>query len=358
MGTIVARKRKDGSTGYTAQVIKKKDGKVVWREAQTFDRRQAAQAWIVKREDEFSKPGGLQKLQTPNGTLSDAIDKYIASSRKTLGRTKAQVLEAIKAYDIANMDCAAIRSDHIVAFANTLSKGRKPQTVANYVSHLSAVFTIARPAWGLPLNQQAMTDAKLVMRNLGVTSHSKERDRRPSLDELDRILAHFEFRSRRRPSTAPMVSIILFAMFSTRRQEEITRLLWEDLEADHCRIKVRDMKHPGDKEGNDVWAELTPEALRIVAAMPRTSERIFPYSTDAISAAFTRACAYLEIDNLHFHDLRHDGISRLFELGRSIPQVAAVSGHRSWQSLQRYTHLRQTGDKYAGWKWLTAASGL
>jgi integrase len=55
---------------------------------------------------------------------------------------------------------------------------------------------------------------------------------------------------------------------------------------------------------------------------------------------------------LHFHDLRHEGISRLFEMGRSIPQVAAVSGHRSWQSLQRYSHIRQTGDKYAGWKWL------
>jgi integrase len=55
---------------------------------------------------------------------------------------------------------------------------------------------------------------------------------------------------------------------------------------------------------------------------------------------------------LHFHDLRHEGISRLFEIGRTIPQAASVSGHRSWSSLQRYTHIRQTGDKYAGWKWM------
>jgi integrase len=58
------------------------------------------------------------------------------------------------------------------------------------------------------------------------------------------------------------------------------------------------------------------------------------------------------IDDLHFHDLRHDGISRLFEMGKTIPQAASVSGHKSWQSLQRYAHLKQTGDKYAGWKWL------
>jgi len=85
----------------------------------------------------------------------------------------------------------------------------------------------------------------------------------------------------------------------------------------------------------------------------------FPYTTDAISARFTRACQLLEIEDLHFHDLRHDGISRLFEIrwqGGSIPHVAAVSGHRSWKSLQRYTHVRQKGDKYAGWPWLAAAT--
>jgi integrase len=111
------------------------------------------------------------------------------------------------------------------------------------------------------------------------------------------------------------------------------------------------MKHPGDKLGNDVWCDLTPEATAFIEAMPKREDRIFPYSTDAISAAFTRACKILEIDDLHFHDLRHEGISRLFELGQTISQVATISGHRSWQSLKRYSHLRQVGDKYAGWKW-------
>jgi hypothetical protein len=56
-------------------------------------------------------------------------------------------------------------------------------------------------------------------------------------------------------------------------------------------------------------------------------------------------------ERLHFHDLRRDGVSRLFEMGKGIPQAASVSGHRSWQNLKRYTHLRHTGDKYADWKW-------
>lgn len=148
----------------------------------------------------------------------------------------------------------------------------------------------------------------------------------------------------------PMQKIVAFALFSTRRQKEVTLLRWEDMDGD--RILVRDMKHPGDKKGNDVYCELPTEALAIVRSMPRTAPQLFPYSADAISAAFTRACQFLGIKDLRFHDLRHEGISRLFEMGRTIPQAAAVSGHRSWTSLKRYTHIRQAGDKYKNWKWL------
>ena len=92
--------------------------------------------------------------------------------------------------------------------------------------------------------------------------------------------------------------------------------------------------------------------MNIALAMPKKKLMVFPYHSDTISAAFTRACKVLEIEDLRFHDLRHEGVTRLFEIGETIPQVAAVSGHRSWSSLQRYTHIKQTGDKYEGWKWL------
>lgn len=49
----------------------------------------------------------------------------------------------------------------------------------------------------------------------------------------------------------------------------------------------------------------------------------------------------LAIDNLHFHDLRHEAISRLFELGTlDIMEVSAISGHKSLSMLKRYTHLK------------------
>ena len=349
MGTIIGRTRKDGSKAFTAQIVIKKGGKILHREAETFDRKQAANAWMVKREAELKSPGGLELKEDP--LLSAVIDRYIAESKNVVMGTKAQVLKAIKNSDLGETKCSEITSHTIVSFARDLNRSVEPQTCGNYFSHLSNIFTVARPAWGYPLSRQAFDDAVTVVKKLGLIRKAVERDRRPTLQELDRLMEHFGRIREHRPASVPMQKIVAFAIFSTRRQEEITLLRWNDLDGD--RILVRDMKHPGDKKGNNVYCELTPEAMTIINSMARDGERIFPYSTDAISAAFTRACKILGIEELRFHDLRHEGVSRLFEMGRTIPQAAAVSGHRSWTSLKRYTHIRETGDKYANWIWLS-----
>ena len=358
VGTIVTRARKNGTTAYLAQIILKRDGQVIHQEAKTFDRRPAAAAWIAKREKELARPGEIERSKAPSVTLSDAIDKYTVESLKAIGKTKTQVLRSLKEQPIASMSCESIESRHLVELAQALVLDRQPQTVGNYMSHLASIFTIARPAWGYRLNAQAMEDATAVAKRLGLISKSRERSRRPTLDELEKIMLHFVERQRRRPSSAPMNLIVPFAIFSTRRQEEITRIAWADLDETHSRVLVRDMKNPGEKIGNDVWCDLPEPALRVIRMMPRAKDQIFPYTTDAISAAFTRACHFLAIEDLTFHDLRHDGVSRLFEMGLGIPQAAAVSGHRSWSSLKRYTHIRQSGDKYAGWRWLPPAASV
>jgi integrase len=354
MGTIIARPRKDGSVAYHAQISIMRDRKIVLREQKTFDRKPAAAAWIEKREAELAKPGALTRFRVQKriSTLADAIDRYTAESKKPVGRTKAQVLATIKTHDISSMSCADITSQDLVGFAQKLRHSVQPQTVANYLSHLASLFAIARPAWGYELDPQAMADAFKVAKRLGLTSKARARDRRPTLTEMNSLMGHFAEIKQRRPSSNPMHVLVAFAVFSTRRLEEITRVKWRDLDNDGSRILVRDMKNPGEKIGNDVWCDLPEPALRIVRTMSRTKDEIFPFNPDAITAAFTRACKLLGIDDLHFHDLRHDGVSRLFEMGLNIPHVAAVSGHRSWSSLKRYTHLRQTGDKYAGWIWL------
>lgn len=358
MGTIVERPRANGTIAYMAKIVLKRDGKIVHRETQTFDRRAAAVAWTGRREKELEKPGEIERSKAKGVTLGDAIRRYVGEHRKAIGRTKAQVLEVILKDPIAEMDCRDVKAESIMDFASRRAETAQPQTVQNYVSHLSAVFAIARPAWGYELDQGAMKDAQVVARRLGVVAKSRARDRRPTFEELDRLLTHFTERQiKGRADMVPMHKIIVFALFSTRRQEEIVTIRWSDLEPQHSRVLVRDMKHPGEKIGNDTWCDLPAPALAVIEAMPRSKDRIFPWSTDAVSANFTRACQFLEIKDLRFHDLRHEGVSRLFEMGLNIPHVAAVSGHRSWNSLKRYTHIRQAGDKYEGWPWLDRVTG-
>ena len=349
MGTITTRHRDDGSPAYRAQIRIKVKGKVIHQETQTFDRRQAANAWMARRETELREPGALERVRAADTDppLRQAIDLYVEENERTIGRTKTQVLRSIKSYDIAEMRCSKITSVDIVQFVKSIPAS--PATRQNYLSHLGAIFAIAKPAWGYPLDRQAIKDAFIVAKRLGIIRKGSERNRRPTIDELNKIMEHFVQVESRRSGVLPMTKIVPFAIFSTRRQEEIVTIRWQDFDQD--RILIRDMKHPGQKFGNDVWVDLPPEAVAYINSMPKIDERIFPYSTDAVSAAFTRACKVLGIEDLHFHDLRHDGVSRLFEMGRTIPQAASVSGHRSWQNLKRYTHLRQTGDKYANWKW-------
>lgn len=348
MGTITPRKRKDGSIGYTAQIRRKEGGKVIYTEAQTFDREPAARAWLTKRERELSQPGALESAKQEDPLLSEAIGRYVRESKKGVGRTKAQVLRRIQESPLGSMNCSAIRSQDYVTFAQGLDV--LPQTAENYMSHLSAVVTIARPAWGYPLVEQQLEDARKVLKKLGATGKSSKRDRRPTIDEMDRIMSYYAEMEKRERAAIPMGKIMVFALFSTRRQEEISTIRREDYQKD--RILVRDMKHPGQKIGNDTWCDLPPEAARVIDSIPDVKGPIFPYNHRSISASFTRACQVLGIEDLHFHDLRHEGASRLFEMGWNIPHVAAVTGHRSWASLKRYTHLRQSGDKWAGWKWL------
>ncbi|KQV81745.1 hypothetical protein [Rhizobium sp. Root1220] len=106
------------------------------------------------------------------------------------------------------------------------------------------------------MDYQAMRDAQAALSRQETISKSAKRDRRPTLAELDKIMQHFVDRQARTPQSSPMHKIIAFATYSTRRQEEIVRICWNDFDEPHSRVLGRDMKHPGQKKGNDVWVEL------------------------------------------------------------------------------------------------------
>lgn len=106
------------------------------------------------------------------------------------------------------------------------------------------------------------------------------------------------------------------------------------------------MKHPRHKIGNDQTVPLLGEAFTLLDKIPKLDDRIFPYETESMLAAFERARDRIaetgmpRIKDLRFHDLRHTGITQLFWAGLKIEEVAQVSGHTNWTQLKRYTHIR------------------
>jgi len=71
-----------------------------------------------------------------------------------------------------------------------------------------------------------------------------------------------------------------------------------------------------------------------------TETPLFSYTARGLSGAFLKLCRKVKIDDLHFHDLRHEATSRLFEKGLNPVEVATITGHKDTRMLMRYTHLR------------------
>lgn len=361
MGSIRERTNAKGEKSFQALVAIQRDGKT-FRDSATFERRPLAAKWMKEREAELKAPGAIlaKPIKGPAPTLGDAVDAYVKDGEANMGRTKRNTLATIRKDEICDIECEKVTSIEIREFMDRRAAiGNSPATVQNYVAHLSGLFKVAEGAFGFPLDYDAILKAQRVGRKLGKVASSKQRDRLPTMDELDRILTHFEERVQREDTSLPLVKIVVFALFSTRRSDEIVRIRWDDLERaekDHPpRVMVRDMKNPGKKKGNDTWCLLPEPAMRIVDSMDQTDARIFPFNGKTVGAYWTDACQLLGIEDLHFHDLRHAGITRLAEMGQSEMEMRAVSGHRGPTSLLRYSHYRRTGDRFDDWPWIGRA---
>jgi integrase len=96
------------------------------------------------------------------------------------------------------------------------------------------------------------------------------------------------------------------------------------------------------KNGFSRYIPLTKNALEIFKARTGDSEgRLFPITANAFRLAWEHVRARAGLDDLHFHDLRHEAISRLFEIGLTTPEVASISGHRDARMLFRYAHAER-----------------
>jgi integrase len=225
------------------------------------------------------------------------------------------------------------------------ARARRRAGVAPHTAYmeLTALGTALRYACSLLkiAYHDSLGSARPTLHHLGlIKSEGNKRDRRPTGDEWDRLLIQLAQVSKE----VPMVDIVKVAAQNAFRRGEICRIAWPDLDVAARTLLVRARKHPREKDTNDEVVPLIGDSLEIIMRQPRPAQgpdqRIFPYNPQTVSNLFTRAVRAAGLTNLHLHDMRHEATSKLFEAGWQIPEVAAVTGHKDWRQLTRYTNLK------------------
>lgn len=342
MGTITTRKRADGTAAYTAQIRLKEKGAIVHTEAQTFTKKALAQAWLKRREADLQEQRATGVLQKERITVGDLLECYVQQSHGITewGRSKKSDIARLQASGLASMDARLLTAADLIDYAKgrRIADGAGPATVLNDIVWLRQAFLSGATMFDVKEPVIAADAAKVELLRTKVIAKPVQRKRRLSGQEEESLERYFSSRDAR--SQIPMVDIFKFALLTARRQEEITRLKWVDVDFEKRVGWLDDVKHPTQKKGNRREFRILVPALEIIKAQPRVAEFVFPFNARSIGSAFTRACHFLDIEGLHFHDLRHEATSRLFEKGYSIQEVAQFTLHESWSTLKRYTHLK------------------
>lgn len=336
--------RKQKSGRWRAQVRRK--GRAL---SETFVRHEDARGWSLDAERQIDRgetplPTRIARLRT----LSELIDLHIMDMKevgRAPGRSKDATLQMLKR-DLGKLKLVEIDRERLIQFGrDRAAAGAGPVTISMDIGAIRLVMSHAAAVHGVHVKIEPIDLARIALKRLGLIGKSNERDRRPTEDELDALFAHFDANER---LTIPMSRILRFAIATAMRQEEICRVTWSDYNARTKMLTIRDRKDPREKKGNDQRIPLLAvsgyDAAGLIeeqrAIRTNEDDRIFPYVHKSAGTSFTRACRDLKILDLHFHDLRHEGTSRLFEAGFEIQQVALVTGHKDWKMLRRYTHLK------------------
>lgn len=307
---------------------------------QTFGSKAEADRWARKIESAIDD-GKAPKADDVLGRgllVSELISTYRKLREKTRPiRDDSNEHYMLKALNRGLGSLSATRLDvaDVVAYCESRREGGAgPYTVNMDVGKLGTVLRLTSAHLKLQL-RDVVAEARPLLNHMGLIGGGGKRERRPNDDELTRVVQWL------RQEKAPVYAdAVLFAVATAMRRSEVTRILWADVDDKKKLVMIRDRKDPRQKVGNDQWIPMLNGAWELLQAQPKTGPRIFPIHPQTISKYFREACVALSIPDLRLHDMRHDGVSKLFEQGFDIPQVAIVSGHKSWNSLKRYAQLK------------------
>ncbi|WP_207891877.1 tyrosine-type recombinase/integrase [Thiogranum longum] len=296
-----------------------------YTEHEAFNKQDRSRAALLKRlmgtigMDALHVADCMQFIRTRRGTKTERLKRYKAWLNRQVAagyETEEDVLELFEDASKGGVEVPALVQD---------------ATIHRDLDVLGSAIKWAQSHLRLQLAEHPLPEAKktLVVKN--------QRDRRPTRKELEEI---------RLASDSPVLNVFVeLAIETCMRRGELCNLRCEDIDWENETLKITSAKSDRLKKGRHKGRTIpltlkAAELLRKVVG-DRSNGSVLATKPDSITQAFTRACQRTGVKDLVVHDLRHHGISLLFEeTGLSIAEVRLMSGHASIRSLERYVNMR------------------
>ena len=295
-----------------------------WRQiSKTFPSKKLAQQWINETELKIrAKEHDSPRLESM--TLSDACVLYgqtVSATHKGV-RVELNRLRRIGSSPLGKVELHNLKSCQIQNYLDLRGQEVSAPTLRKEFLLLKRLLTVAITRWNVAIIEHPM-------RNLITPSSGQGRTRRVTQSEWQAIMR--EARQQRNPLIA---SVIEFAYETGMRRSEILSLKSQNIDF------KRQIAHLSDtKNGTSRSVALTKRACTLLSEQMKLS-RLFQVSESALQQAWQRIMRKTKVTDLRFHDLRHEAISRFFEMGMSIAEVQSISGHKDIRQLFNYTHIR------------------
>ncbi|MDR0934112.1 MAG: site-specific integrase [Burkholderiaceae bacterium] len=293
------------------------------RKTATFPTRAEAIAWATREEADIlaGKRGSL-----PDKTFGELLERYAGtvSVKKRGAAWERSRIAALCRDDLAKLSVREIGPRHFASWRDEKLKQLSPASVNRYMNILSHVCRIAINEW-----QWLKEDP---MRGVARPPPTRPRDRRISLGEIRRLIAVSGYEPDRPPETAlaRTIAVFLFALETAMRSGEIVNMRWRDVD-----IGRRVVTLPETKNGTRREVPLSTEAVRILLQMSRQEERVFRITSSNLGSVFQKLKARAGIEDLHFHDTRHEAITRLARK-LDVLDLARMVGHKDPKMLMIY----------------------
>jgi integrase len=294
--------------------------------SKSFSTKAEAALWardVERSIDRAELPANSKVLQSVR--LADLITRYETeiTAKKRGAAQERYKFRVIRAHAISDLPLSKLSPSAICAFRDDRLRQVQGGTVRRELALLQHCLEVSRREWGTPIRTNPV-------QSINLPGPSKARDKR--LEEGDSAKLQAAIGSVHAWYLRPLIEL---AIETGMRRGELLSLLWADVS-----LKKRIAHLPNTKNGHSRTVPLTSKAVAALRKLPQTDIRIFPVKGNAVRLAWSRLRKRAGLRDLRFHDLRHEAVSRFFEMGLSIPEVALISGHRDTRMLMRYTHLK------------------